>query len=325
MQIIRLSTQHYLNNLSITDSVNHDIFNNFKNHGLCLSIGNFDGIHLGHQSIIYQLKETSKKYNLPCAIMTFEPHPLAYFNQNKKTDFRITTLKQKIKILEKHKIDYLILQNFNKNFSELSADFFIKNILEKTLNVKYLTIGYDFTFGKNRQGNFRDLELAKFSLCEINPIKINIANQEYTCSSSLVRSLLKSGNIDQANKILGHNFTIENPVIHGKKLATNIGFPTANQICKPQQIQPKFGVYKTLVSLENSNDKLLAITNFGLKPTFHNNLSTPLFETHILNFKKDLYNQKISVELIEFIRNEIKFSSIEELKNQINLDIKSLK
>jgi riboflavin kinase/FMN adenylyltransferase len=325
LQIIRLSTQHYLNNFSIADSVNHDILKNFKNHGLCLSIGNFDGIHLGHQSIISQLKETSKKYNLPCAIMTFEPHPLAYFNQNKKTDFRITTLKQKIKILEKHKIDYLILQNFNKNFSELSADFFIRNILEKTLNVKYLTIGYDFTFGKNRQGNFKDLELAKFNLCEITPVKINIASQEYTCSSSLVRSLLKSGNIDQANKILGHNFAIENTVIQGKKLAKTLGYPTANQICKPQQIQPKFGVYESLVKLANHKNKMLAITNFGLKPTIFNNLSQPLFETHILNFEENLYNKKITVELIRFIRNEIKFSSIEELKNQINLDITNLK
>lgn len=328
MQIIRLPTNHeYFDNFNkISSNFNRSsILNEIDSKGLCLTIGNFDGVHLGHQAIISRLKEIALQKNLASAIMTFEPHPLAFFNDNKKIDFRISTLKQKIQILQKYKIDYLILQNFNKKFSDLSANFFIKNILEKTLSIKYLLVGYDFTFGKNRQGNFKDLEGANFILEEVNPIKVKIDNQNLTCSSSLIRSLVKSGELKNANKILGHNFTIEGEVIHGKKLAQNLGFPTLNLNCKSQQIQPKFGVYKSFVKISDDSEKLLSITNFGVKPTIDNKESQPLFETHILNFNRDLYGKKIIVELEDFIREEKKFSSIENLKNQINLDITHLK
>jgi riboflavin kinase/FMN adenylyltransferase len=328
LQIIRLPTNHeYFDNFNkISSNFNRSsILNEIDSKGLCLTIGNFDGVHLGHQAIISRLKEIALQKNLASAIMTFEPHPLAFFNDNKKIDFRISTLKQKIQILQKYKIDYLILQNFNKKFSDLSANFFIKNILEKTLSIKYLLVGYDFTFGKNRQGNFKDLEGANFILEEVNPIKVKIDNQNLTCSSSLIRSLVKSGELKNANKILGHNFTIEGEVIHGKKLAQNLGFPTLNLNCKSQQIQPKFGVYKSFVKISDDSEKLLSITNFGVKPTIDNKESQPLFETHILNFNRDLYGKKIIVELEDFIREEKKFSSIENLKNQINLDITHLK
>jgi len=328
LQIIRLPTNHeyFVNFNKISSNFNRSsILNEIDSKGLCLTIGNFDGVHLGHQAIISRLKEIALQKNLASAIMTFEPHPLAFFNDNKKIDFRISTLKQKIQILQKYKIDYLILQNFNKKFSDLSANFFIKNILEKTLSIKYLLVGYDFTFGKNRQGNFKDLEGANFILEEVNPIKVKIDNQNLTCSSSLIRSLVKSGELKNANKILGHNFTIEGEVIHGKKLAQNLGFPTLNLNCKSQQIQPKFGVYKSFVKISEDSEKLLSITNFGVKPTIDNNESQPLFETHILNFNRDLYGKKIIVELEDFIREEKKFSSIENLKNQINLDITHLK
>jgi len=327
LKIIRLPTNHeyFVNFNKISSNFNRSsILNEIDSKGLCLTIGNFDGVHLGHQAIISRLKEIALKKNLASAIMTFEPHPLAFFNDNKKIDFRISTLKQKIQILQEYKIDYLILQNFNKKFADLSANFFIKNILEKTLLIKHLLVGYDFTFGKNRQGNFKDLEGANFILEEVNPIKVKIDNQNLTCSSTLVRSLLKSGDLKNANKILGHNFTIEGEVIHGKKLAKNLGFPTLNINCKSQQIQPKFGVYKSFVKISDGSQRLLSITNFGVKPTIDNIESQPLFETHILNFNRDLYGQKIIVELEDFIREEKKFSSIENLKNQINLDIVAL-
>lgn len=327
MQIIRLTQNHRdfynLNKISFIQN-QEPIFDEIRKKNLCLTIGNFDGVHLGHQAIISRLIEISQQKNLASAIMTFEPHPLAFFNENKKIDFRISTLKQKIKILQKFKIDYLILQNFNNNFAQLSADFFIKNILENTLSIKHLLVGYDFTFGKNRQGNFKDLERANFFLEEINPIKIEIGNQHLTCSSSLVRSLLKSGDIKNANKVLGKNFAIEGQVIHGQKLARKLGFPTLNLICKAQQIKPKFGVYKSFVKINNSDKKLLSITNFGIKPTITDNESQPLFETHIINFNHDLYGEKVIIEIEDFIREEKKFSSVEDLKNQINLDIVSL-
>ena len=189
-------------------------------------------------------------------------------------------------------------------------------------NVKSLIIGYDFTFGKGREGNFKTLESYNFDLHEINPIKIFDKNHnEVTISSSLARQYLKSGEIKSLNQILGHNFTIDGIVVEGKKIAGELGYKTANINHKINLIKPKFGVYKTRTFIEDENKFYDSITNFGIKPTFDNSSSKPLFETHILNFSKNLYHKKIRVEFLDFIRDEKKFSSIEELKKQIKIDI----
>jgi riboflavin kinase/FMN adenylyltransferase len=291
-----------------------------KNHeNLALTIGNFDGIHLGHLEIIDKVKKIAKQKNIACAILTFEPHPASFFKTKNNLNFRLTSLAQKLRIFKKLEIDYAIILPFNQSLSKISAENFAQKILIKKLKVTELIIGYDFAFGKNRQGNFKMLENYNFNLHEISPKKIN----EKTCSSTLIRGLLNDGNIALANQILGRNFAIEGVVIEGKKLARQMNFPTANLKAKPHLIQMKFGVYKSKVFIAHLNQTFNAITNFGFKPTFNNSSFEPIFETHIFNFNGDLYSKKIVVELIDFIREEKKFSSISELKKQIETDVKN--
>jgi len=286
---------------------------------LAATIGNFDGVHLGHLHIINEVKKIAKEKNLASAILTFEPHPIAFFHANKKENFRLTSIAQKLKIFRDAKIDYAIILPFDKKFSEISANDFVEKILREALNIKHLTIGYDFTFGKNREGNFKLLEELKMNLSEISPIK----NNELTCSSTSIRRFIADGKIVEANKILGRNFAVEGIVNEGRKLASQLGFPTLNLSAKPQIIQPKFGVYKTEIFVPSLNKKFPSITNFGIKPTLGGD-AQPLFETHIPNFSQNLYGKKICVEFIDFIRDEKKFASLDELKNQIAADINSL-
>lgn len=292
---------------------------------LALTIGNFDGVHLAHQKIIEKTQEIAQKNNLSSALLSFEPHPILFLNKNKKDfnhDFRITNLANKINLLKKYNLDYVIILPFNNNLSSIKANNFIEDILINKFNVKSLIIGYDFTFGKGREGNFKTLENYNFDLHEINPIKIFDKNHnEITISSSLARQYLKNGEIKSLNQILGHNFAIDGIVVEGKKIARELGFKTANINHKNNLIKPKFGVYKTQTFIYDENKFYNSITNFGIKPTFDNSSLKPLFETHLLDFSKNLYHKKIRVEFLDFIRDEKKFSSIEELKKQIKIDI----
>lgn len=290
---------------------------------LALTIGNFDGVHLGHLEIVKQVKKIAKEKNLATAILTFEPHPIAFLRPERPKDFRINSLAQKLKIFAQEKIDYVIVLPFNKILSEISAQDFAKKILVQSLNIKHLSIGYDFTFGKNREGNFKLLEEESqkfnFGLNEILPVK----NHDQTFSSSIIRRLISEGKISQANEILGKNFTICGLVNEGRKLATQLGFPTMNVAVKPNIIKPKFGVYKTTTFIPHLNKKFTSITNFGVKPTVAGS-NAPLFETHIPNFSEKIYGKKIIIEFLDFIREEKKFASLEELKTQIAEDLKKI-
>jgi riboflavin kinase/FMN adenylyltransferase len=292
---------------------------------LSLTIGNFDGVHLAHQKIIEKTREIAQKNNLSSALLSFEPHPISFLNKSKNDfnhDFRITNLANKINLLKKYSLDYVIMLPFNNNLSSIKANNFVEDILINKFNVKSLIIGYDFTFGKGREGNFKTLENYNFDLHEINPIKIFDKNHnEITISSSLARQYLKNGDIKSLNQILGHNFAIDGIVVEGNKIAGELGYKTANINHKINLIKPKFGVYKTQTFIYEENKFYNSITNFGIKPTFDNSSSKPLFETHLLDFSKNLYHKKIRVEFLDFIRDEKKFSSIEELKNQILFDI----
>jgi riboflavin kinase/FMN adenylyltransferase len=292
---------------------------------LALTIGNFDGVHLAHQKIIEKTQEIARKNNLSSALLSFEPHPILFLNKNKSDfnhDFRITNLANKINLLKKYNLDYIIILPFNNKLSSIKANNFIEDILINKFNVKSLIIGYDFTFGKGREGNFKTLESYNFDLHEINPIKIFDKNHnEITISSSLARQYLKNGEIKSLNQILRHNFAIDGIVVEGKKIAGELGFKTANINHKINLIKPKFGVYKTQTFIYDENKFYNSITNFGIKPTFNNSSLKPLFETHLLDFSKNLYHKKIRVEFLDFIRDEKKFSSIEELKKQIKIDI----
>lgn len=290
---------------------------------LALTIGNFDGVHLGHLKIIGEVKKIAKEKKLSSAILTFEPHPISFLRPEKARDFRINSLAQKLKIFADAELDYVIILPFNKNFAEISAADFVQKILLKTLNLKHLTIGYDFTFGKNREGNLQMLKNFNLDLSEISPLK----NDEEICSSSVIRKLITEGKIAEANKMLGRNFMISGLVNEGRKLASQLGFPTANLATKPHLIKPKSGVYKTKTFIPSLKKEFPSITNFGTKPTPYALRLTPnayLFEIHIPNFSENLYGKKIIVEFIDFIREERKFVSLDELKVQIAQDIKKI-
>jgi riboflavin kinase/FMN adenylyltransferase len=284
---------------------------------LALTIGNFDGVHLGHLGIINQVKKIAKEKNLSSAVLTFEPHPASFFKTKHNQDFRLTTIAQKLRIFQKLEIDYVIILPFNQKLADVSAIDFAEKILIKYLKVKDLVIGYDFTFGKNRAGNFKMLESFDLNLEEVLPIKI----EDRTCSSTQTRKLINEGKIVEANEILGRNYTIKGLVITGKKLARQMNFPTANLKTKPSLIKPKFGVYKTNTFIPHLNKTFKSITNFGIKPTFDNIGFEPLFETHIFDFDQDLYGKKIHVEFVDFVRGERKFSSLQDLKEQIEKDV----
>ncbi|MBM5782184.1 MAG: bifunctional riboflavin kinase/FAD synthetase [Pelagibacterales bacterium] len=309
MQIIR-----NLNQSKITNSPS-----------LALTIGNFDGLHLGHQKIIEEIKEIASNQNLKSAVLTFEPHPQSFFQKNKNENFRIYNLSQKLKIFQENKIDYFILLPFNQTLANVEANIFVEDFLIKKLNIKHLSIGYDFTFGKNRLGNFNLLEEKSrqfsFSLKQVPAL----TKDSNICSSTLIREMISKGNIKQANTLLGRNFNVSGIVNFGKQIARQLGFPTANILSLPHIIKPKYGVYKTITHILHLNQKFFSITNFGIKPTFNNSTTQELFETYIFDFSQNLYGKKITVEFVDFIREEKKFSSIEDLKNQIELDVAAAK
>jgi riboflavin kinase / FMN adenylyltransferase len=290
---------------------------------LVITIGNFDGVHLGHQKIISEVKRIAKEKNLSSAILTFEPHPISFFKPDKSDNFRISSLAQKLQIFQEIGVDYLVILPFNKKLSEISASDFTKEILVKSLNIKQLIIGHDFTFGKSRQGNFHFLEQqSKFLGFGLTEIKA-IGNYEQSYSSTLIRNFICDGKISEANKVLGRNFAISGIIQEGRKLASQLGFPTANLSIKNRIIKPKFGVYKSSTFIPHLNQKFSSITNFGVKPTLDGD-SSPLFETHIINFSGKIYGKKIIVELLDFIREEKKFASLQDLTSQIARDIKNL-
>ncbi|MFM7557651.1 MAG: bifunctional riboflavin kinase/FAD synthetase [Alphaproteobacteria bacterium] len=292
---------------------------------IALTIGNFDGVHLAHQKIIATTQEIAQKNQLKTAILTFEPHPILFLNKNNSNfnqNFRIYNLANKIRILKQFNIDYFLVIPFNNYLSSLNHNSFVEEILINKFNTKSLIIGYDFTFGKNRQGNFKTLENYNFDLHEINPIKFN---KDLTISSSQARNFIKNGDIKNLNLLLGKNYQIDGLVQKGNQIGHKIGFATANLLPKSQLILPKFGVYKTKIFIPKMQKLFSGITNFGIKPTINQNQLRPIFETHIFDFNFDIYGQKIIVIFEDFIRDEMKFSSLEHLKQQIHSDILQVK
>jgi len=285
-----------------------------------LALGNFDGIHLGHQKILTKIQEIAKKSNKRTAIMSFEPHPYRFFNKTK--NFNILSLQDKITLLKNNHIDYLYLVKFNKNFANITAAEFIKQILIEKLTISHLVIGYDFIFGKNRSGNADYLKTAsKNHHIPFTQISSHITANGEIYSSTQIRKALTVGNIENASRMLGRNYFIKNRVIEGKKIARNLGYPTANlklnNLCLA-----KFGVYIVKVHIENNIFN--GIANIGIKPTV-TDANIPILEAHIFDFNRNLYGQKIKVEFISFLREEKKFSNIAELKSQITLDINQAK
>ena len=288
---------------------------NSKSHSV-ITIGTFDGVHIGHRKIINQLTTISSTDNLVSILLSFFPHPKMVLQSNNEIKL-INTINEKQDLLNDLNLDFLIIKEFTKEFSRLSALEFVRDILVNKLNAKHIIIGYDHHFGRNRTANIQQLrefgELYDFTVTEILAQDIdNIA-----ISSTKIRKALNNGDIKLANNYLGYNYFFNGTVIHGNNIGKTISFPTANiKIDESYKLVPKNGVYivKSLID----EKCVFGMMNIGTNPTF--NRKNQSIEIHFLDFNKNIYNQSLSVEMITRIRSEKKFSSVENLKKQLELD-----
>jgi riboflavin kinase/FMN adenylyltransferase len=286
-----------------------------------LAIGNFDGVHLAHQTIIKKLVYDADVNKKPSAILSFEPHPRQYFSRNLDR-YQIIDNVKKQKILKILKVKYLFFMNFNESLANLSPSDFITKIIVDQLGVSKLIVGYDFRFGKNREGNTLMLQdyahIHGFDIDIIDQIVDNSSKQIY--SSSSIREAIKNGNMNKANGILGHIWSMSGEVIHGDKRARQMNFPTAN-ILPHNQIYPLKGVYAVKILI--NKEYLSGIANFGERPTVDG--QKLLLEVNIFDFDQDIYGNHLTVEFLTFIRGEKKFDSFAILADQIKKDIKIAK
>tara|TARA_Y100000741_G_scaffold131297_1_gene98831 strand:- start:306 stop:1235 length:930 start_codon:yes stop_codon:yes gene_type:complete len=294
---------------------------NFNQQNLCITIGNFDGLHIGHQSVIHRLIQEAKKSNLQSTIMSFTPHPKLFFSQSTKL-FNINTKHEKLNILKDMGINIYVDFEFDNELANLSANDFILKIIIEKLNVKKIVIGSDFKFGKERKGNLeklRELSLTlDFDLVAIDILNINSTEKKF--SSSYIRDLITNGNFENVSKMLGRNWSMVGEVIKGDQKARKINFPTAN-IKPDNKILPKKGVYCVEAIIDSKVYK--AISNIGYRPTVDG--SVLLLETHLFEFNHDIYGKELTVEFLAFIRAEKKFDNFQELTKQIQKDIKTAK
>jgi len=280
-------------------------------------IGNFDGVHLGHQKLFLLAQKYKKKYSLNIGVLTFEPMPKMFFN-NKLKNFRISSLNQKIDLLKKCNVDFIITKKFDKNFSKTNSATFIKKILGKKLKPKFIFVSNNFRFGNKREGNVQQLIRFEtecgYKVVKPEPLLIN----KQIVSSSLIRNFLLKGKLKEANKILNRNWSINGKVQKGKQLGKKIGFPTANIDIK-NYVLANTGVYSIKARISDKNNFLKGIANLGYRPTF--NGKKILLEVHFFNFSGNLYNKYLTVDFLKFIRKEKKFKNVEHLKKQIKIDL----
>ena len=284
-------------------------------------IGNFDGLHLGHQKLFKQAQKYKKSKRSKLGVVTFDPIPKMFFNK-KLRNYRISNFNQKIHYLKKYNVDFIINKKFDKKFSNIKSYNFIKNILSKKLKVKYIFVSNNFRFGNKREGDVNLLKNLsnKYKYKIINPTPLK--DKKKIVSSTLIRNLLKSGKLDIVNQYLNRFWSIEGVVQRGRQMGKKIGFPTCN-IDLSDYIIAKPGVYAVSVNINGIKKNLNGIANLGYRPTF--NQKKILLEVNIFNFTRNLYNKKLTVEFKKFIRSEKKFKGVDHLRKQIKMDLKLAK
>ncbi|NAW58913.1 MULTISPECIES: bifunctional riboflavin kinase/FAD synthetase [unclassified Vibrio] len=286
-----------------------------SHHGCVLTIGNFDGVHLGHQQVLSQVSEQAKALDLPSVVMTFEPQPMELFAKD-KAPARLTRLRDKFVQLGKLNIDRLLCVNFNVHFANLSAEQFIRDLLVAKLGVKFLVVGDDFCFGKGRTGNFAMLQQAGREYGFEVVSTQSFCLQQQRVSSTAIREALASDDLVAASSMLGRQYSISGRVSHGRKLGRTIGFPTANIPLK-RCVSPVSGVY--VVEAYGLQDTPVGgVANIGQRPTV-NGIRQQL-EVHLFDFHGNLYGKQLEVALLHKLRDEHKFESFDALKQQIELD-----
>ncbi len=281
-----------------------------------ITVGTFDGVHLGHQKIITHLVKKAKQKNCGTLLLTFDPHPRKVV-QPSNAPMLLQTIEERSEILSKLGLEIIFVQPFTKAFSKLNAEEYVKDILVNQLNVEHLLVGYNHRFGKNRTANIFDLKkLGKKYKFSVGEIQAHIVNK-ITVSSTKIRHAINNGNIKYANSLLGHTYKLKGIVMKGRQNGKKIGFPTANvKINEREKILPKNGVYAVKVNYNEMTN--LAMMNIGTNPTFSGNYISN--EVHLINWDGNLYKKEIEIFFIERIRDEKKFNSIQDLSIQLQND-----
>jgi len=281
-----------------------------------VTIGTFDGVHIGHQKIVKRLIKIAKKQKLQSIVLTFFPHPRMVLQKDANIKL-INTIDEKTLLFENLELDCLVVKEFTKEFSRLTALEFVRDILVNKLHIKHIIIGYDHQFGRNRTANIDDLkeygEIYDFEVTEISAQDID----EVTISSTKIRNALNEGDIATANAFLGYNFILTGTIVKGKGLGKQIGYPTANlHISEDYKLIPKNGVYVVKSSLDGKT--VYGMMNIGTNPTVGGKFQS--VEIHFFDFNQDIYDKKVTIELLKRLRDEQKFESLEALKNQLHKD-----
>lgn len=285
--------------------------------GCVLTIGNFDGVHLGHQQVIQKLVEHGKILSLPVVVAVFEPQPLEFF-QAENAPSRLTRLREKAIQLQNLPVDQLLVLKFNRQLANFEAEDFVKRILVQQINVKYLLVGDDFHFGKARRGNFSLLLKMQQSCGFKVEDSLSFQVEGHRVSSTLIRDALGKGDLKSAERLLGRKYSVCGRVVHGDKRGRTIGFPTAN-IQLFRKNTPIEGVYAVTMTGVNGQT-LPGVANVGVRPTVDGGKKV-LLETHLLDFDGDIYGCYVEVHFQEKIRDEMKFASLQALQEQIKRDI----
>ncbi len=298
-----------------------NLYKNFniktQHKGSIILIGNFDGVHLGHQKLFALARKYKKKYSLKVGVLTFEPMPKMFFNKDIK-NFRISNETQKIDLLKKANVDFVIIKKFDKNFSKTKSLDFIENILKRKLEAKFIFVSNNFRFGNKREGDVKQLikyeKIFNYKIIKPKPLLM----KKRMVSSSLIRNFLQRGKLNKVNKLLNRKWSIEGSVQKGKQLGKKIGFPTANIDIKDYVLACP-GVYAVNAMIVDNPRIIKGIANLGYRPTF--NGKKILLEVHLFNFSGNLYDKNLTVEFLKFIRKEKKFKNINQLKKQIKIDL----
>ena len=297
----------------------HYDLDNFKALNPVVTIGTFDGVHLGHREVISELIHLSAVSGGESVVFTFEPHPRIVIAPQEDSLRLLSTQREKINLMEKCGIDHLVIYPFTESFSKLPYNEFVENILVGRMRISSLVVGYDHRFGQGRKGDFNSLEtlsgLLNFKVEQLSELLVD----NRVVSSSKIRMALETGNISIANHFLGYHYSFSGKVIRGEQLGRKIGFPTANiESFDPHKLVPGDGVYAVMV--ESGGVKYKGMLNIGFRPTVNYNADHKSIEVHIFNFDRDIYNTEITLFFIEKIRDERKFSGIEQLQKQLSDD-----
>ena len=302
----------------------HTNLNHFNVQSPILTIGVFDGVHLGHRQVLDRLKEIAKEKKGESVVLTLWPHPRIVLGKDVESLRLLNNIEEKKYLLSKTEIDHLIIIPFTKEFSQLSACEFIEEYLVKQIGVKHLVVGYNHQFGKDRKAGFDFLSdcADKFGFT-IEKLDAKLVNNDKV-SSTKIREFLTAGFLDIANNYLGYEYFISGNVIEGNQIGRKIGFPTANiKIPEPYKQVPKDGVYAVRVNL--NGESYYGMLNIGSRPTIEPTLRTKNIEVHILDFDKKIYNQTITVYFVKRVRDEIRFSGLDELTKQLKRDKEEIK